>query len=409
MSDLARMLSVVFAKQSSATVFDAASIGTAFSLEPESCEVMPRDTVRLERNLVRGDNQEYASVIGPKALDPIAMTLLMRGVSGNTGTSAFASATTTEIGQLLDCIIAAAVDPSGAGSTATAGATPNLTMTSGANYANGDGVLFATSTGTWAREIVSGGGTSTLVLDRAYTGTVSNPTTILRGAHWLLTPATSMKTHGFIRAKGEHWERSYAGCMSSLDLDFSEGQVVKASMSWQPTDWTDTTVGTAFSAPTAGSHIVNIGATFMIGDTAFLLKGAKLTLGYTISPRTTVVGPNGIQGYVVTREQPVLTGSLYVGSNSSFGEINDSSGTPRINSLTQTTNDSGTAITAGTAAATYDISLQVGTAGSQAMYLRMPAAEFSGKVAQDNGVEVINFSAKATRPSSGSALRLFLY
>lgn len=400
------MKRVQFAKQSTT---DFVTIGTPIFLETEACDVEPRDTTRLERNLYRGDNQEFSSVVGPKALDPIAMTLLLRGVSGNTGTTAFASATTTEIGQLLDCILGAAVDPSGTGSTATADSTPDLTMTSGTNYADGDGVLFATDTGTWAREIVSGGGTSTLTLDRAFTGNVTNPTTILRGAHWSVSNSSSMHTHAAIRGYGELWERTYVGCMSNLELDFTEGQIVKAMMSWIPTDWSDTTVATSFSAPTAGSHIVNIGGTFNIGDSVFLLKGAKLNLGMTIVPRTTVGGPNGVQGYMVTRVQPTLTGTFYVGSNSSFGEINDSTGTPRLNSLTQTANDSGTAITAGTAAATYDIALQVGTAGTQALYLRMPAAEFSGRVQQDNGLDVFNFTAKATRPPSGSPLRVFLF
>ncbi len=405
MSGLLRMSTVRVGKQSATTDVSTTAPGTLVFLEPEQCDTYGRDTERIDRDLYRGDNQEHASIRGIKKLDPIAMTLLMKGVAGNTGTTAFTSLTATEHGHMFESIFGSAVtDPSGTGSTATAGTTPNLTMTSGTNYANGGGIAFVTSTGTYCREIVSGGATSTLVLDRAYTGTITNPTTILRGATSTLQSSTSMHTPLYIDGEGEWGRRTYGGCYSSLDMDFTEGQPIKMMMSWQPTDWTaPAKANPSFSQASAGSYIVNIGGYFWIGDSLFLLKGAKLTLGYTIVPRPTINGANGVQGYVITRKKPVLSGTLYVGSSASFGELADLSGTPTLQSL------QGLDVTAGTSPTTRDIALQVGSAGTQAFYLRIPAAEFSGQFAQENGVDVFNFSAKATRPSSGSMLRMHVY
>lgn len=407
MSDLSRMLLVQAAKHTSSTAFAASEIGTLFFLECEAIDALPRDTVRIERNLYRGDNKEYASIRGPKSLDPISMTIPVRGVSGNTGTAAFASATTTELGQLFESVFgAAATDPSGSGESATGGtgSSSQVTLASGANYANNGGILFANTDGTvFARQIVSGGGTGTLTLDRDFTGTAAT-STVVRGARYTVTSSTSMHTPMFFRVEGENHRRDYVACYSSLDLDFTEGQAVKASFSWMPTDWSDNAeANPSFSAPTAGSYIVNIGGLFYIGDSAFLLKDAKLSLGCEYVPRTTITGANGIHGHICVRKRPVLTGRMYLGTNASFGEIADSSGTPSLNSMQALD------VAAGVAPTTRDISLQVGSLGSQAMYVRIPAAEFSARVVDDGGVEMIEFSARATRPSSGNLLDLFLF
>jgi hypothetical protein len=406
MSGIQRMQTVRVGKQSTTDVSTTAP-GTLVFLQPESVEGVGADTTRIERNLMRGDNMEYASVRGPKSLDAIAITHLLKGVSGNTGTAAFASLTTTEDGHMWESIFGAAVsDPSGVGNTATAGAggANTLTMTAGTNYDDGRGVLFTTSTGTWAREIVSGGTTADLVLDRVTTGVLTNPTTILRGAKSVLASSTSMHTALYIDVEGEWGRRTFGGCYSSMDLNFTEGQAVKVSTSWMPTDWAaPAKANPSFSAATAGGEIVNVGSTFWIGDSAFLLKGAKLSLGYTIVPRTTIAGANGVHGYVITRKAPVLTGTLYVGSNASFGELADLSGTPTLQSLQALDADPGEVPT------TRDIALQVGTQGTAAIYCRIPAAEFTGTFGQENGADVFSFSARATRPASGSMLRLHRY
>lgn len=414
MSDLSRVMTVKAAKHSSTTTYATADVGTAYFLDFDSCDAMPRDTDRIERNLGSGDNMEFASIRGAKKLDPIGMTIAARGVSGNTGTAAFASATTTELGQLLDCVIGAATDPSGAGEAATGGtgSSSQLTFTAGTNYAGGGGVLFANTGGqVFARQIVSGGGTTTVTLDRGFTGTAA-AANVVRGARYTLSSSTSMHTHLQLDAEGSNWRRVYDGCMSGLDIDFAEGQPVKFNFSWLPTDWTDSAEANgAYSAATAGSYIVNLGGLFYIGDEAFLLKDAKLSLGYTIVPRVATSGTNGVYGYVVTRKAPVLTGKLYVGTNETFGELSDSGTTPDLNTFQGLDQNPGEVIS------TKDISLQVGsggattaaTAGTRTMYVRIPAAEFSGKFANDNGLEVFEFSARATRPASGNMLDLFLF
>jgi hypothetical protein len=409
---LSRILSVRFGLHSSATDFTATP-GTLPFLEPKTAELMPRDRVRYERDLHRDDNMDHAEAIGPKGLDALVIEGEVRGFAANAG-GALDPETATEIGLMLDAIAgAASTDPSGAATTTTGGtgSTPNVTVDSGTNVANGVGLLFQTDGDPVIREVVSGGGTGTLVLDRDYSGTVTNGGTLCRSAYWTFLPATSRHTHGYIRAEGEDWRRDYNGCMSGLTLSGEDGQPVMYRTSWQPTSWADTAeANPSFTAPSAGALVSCVNAGLWVGDDKLLIKGFELDFGHTIVPRSTMNGTDGVHGYLVTRKSPVLRCRLYHGTAGlSFGEVADSTGNLSINKIQGITSSADAALSVGQVASTYDIALQVGNFATGALYVRMPAATLRGRVVNDNGLEMIELECRARRPSSGAPVRLHLF
>lgn len=413
MTDINRVQLVQYGNHSSTTDLSAVP-GSLVSLDCEEADVLPRDVNRLERNLYRDDNAEYADVIAEKGLDELSLGLLLRGVANNTG-GALVANTATEVGRMMESMMgAAATDPTNTGTTITAdtGALGTLTVTAGTNYANGVGILFMDGNGEYiARELVSGGGTTTLTLDRNHVdGAPGSDNIPYRSVYWTLAPSVSMHTHGFIRARGANWERSYFGCAGSLRLSMKEKEAVKFQTKWRPTNWTDTTVAAAYSAPSAGDYVMGLNSKMYIGSDAVLLKGCDIDLGYTIAPRETASSANGLLGYMVTRKQPVIEGSLYFGvAGLSFGEIADSTGNISLNKIQGLTASAGTALAAGQVESTYDVGIQFGAGPGRTLYVRCPAASFRGRLVVENGIEMCKFSLRPRRPSSGSMMRIHLF
>lgn len=409
---ITRMTSVQFAKHSDASSYGASAIGSLYFLEPFEADVYPRDRVRLERRLNRPSNHPLAEVLGPKSLDALAISLYVRGFSANTG-GALDAQTETEAGQVLDVISGGtSTDPSGTATTTTGGtgSSGTLTVTSGTNIANGVGVLFQTDGDPVVREVVSGGGTGTLTLDRDFSGTVTNGGVLARSAYWTFDPAVSRHTHGFIRAEGEDWRRDYAGCLSGGTISVAEGERAVLSTSWLPTTWADNAeANPSFTAPTAGAYVMGVNCGLWIGDDKLLIKNAELDFGHTIVARATANGSDGVFGYVVTEKMPVLRCRAYHGTTGlTFGEIADSTGNFSMNKAQGLTSSAGSATSAGQVASTYDIAWQVGNIATGCMYVRMPAATVRGRVVDDNGIECVDLEIHATSPSSGSPMRLHL-
>lgn len=414
MGDLVRMHITQIGLHSSATDFSGAPTFTA--IEPTLAGIMPMDTERNERDLERGDNGDYASAVGVKMLDEIVVDILARGSSGNTG-GAVAALTATEIGILFEAIFgAASVDAAGAATTVTGdtGASKLLAVTSDTNLADGGGVLFNVGSDYIAREQVSKAA-NVLTLDRTWVdGAPGSDNVPYKSCHWLVDPTIRQHKHIGIRGVGSNWERTYLGCgIQSVTISGEEGKPVKISTKWKPTDWSDTNVGPSFSAPTAGDYVVSTNSRLFIGDESFMFKKWSIELGYVVRPRETSSGPNAMNGYLVTRKSPSFKGTCYFGTGgagpTNFGEIADSSGNISLNKIQGLTNSAGTAITPGKVASTYDCALQIGNAPGACMYFRIPATELSGKMENDNGVEVIAFTGKARRPATGSMMRVHVY
>lgn len=417
MSYLDRMQHIKVGLHSSHTDLTAVP-GTLLSVEMlEGSDILPREHERIERNLARGDNQEYPAILGIRGLDDLAIPTYLRGIATNDG-AALDAQTESEVGLLLDSLMGASTDKGGSATTITGdtGSTGTLTVTSGASLLDGGGCLFEDGSGTKvAREIVSGGGTGTLTLDRDHADGAPGADNIPYGScYWTMAPATHEHTPLFIRGMFHGSERSYFGCFGDATIEIREKQPVRLVSRWRPNNWTDTTVGSTFAAPTAGDYIMGINCRLNVKsagfDGALLVKSATLNFGYTMQVRETLSGANGQAGWIVTRKAPTIECMLYPGANGlTFGELADSSGAMNANMLQGVLDSAAAATDIGDVESTWDVGLQVDNRPGACMYVRMPAASMRGRVVNEGGVEMIRATITARRPSAGSPLRLHLF
>jgi hypothetical protein len=415
MTDIQRMMHVQAGVASSAT--DLTTVPTMSSIEVIEASVHPRDTMRLDRDLMRGDNMRHASLIGPKNLDEINLSMLMRGVSTNDG-GALDPEDDTELGELFTSIFGVAgIAQSGAATTISGdtGASSILALTSGTNHLAGGGELFMDGNGDYiAREIVSVN-SNDLTLDRTWTdGAPGSDAVPYRSVYWTLPAGTVQHLPTWIRGISTNWERTYAACTcTGCTIEVPEGGPVRVNTRWAPNDWSDTAVAPSFSAQTAGDYVVGLNSALYVGNSKLLVRNASLDLGLTAVPRTTINGTNGIHGHLVTRKEPVLNATIYFGgSGLTFGEVVDTGGGATdfdLNKIVGLENAAGTTLQKGQASATYDVALQVGAGPGRTMYVRIPAAEIRGRMEVDNGIEVVRLQIIATRPSAGTMLRLHCF
>lgn len=401
MSNVTRILELKFGKHASAADWVTAP-STLRVIQPESAAILPRDTRRLERNLYSPDNRRFNAVIGPQVLDSVAVTQLMRGVAANSDGGAFTVQTSMEQADMLDVIFgtAAAAIVGAAPTVAAAGHTTSTLVVVGTTIADGDMILFPTSLGAVAREVVSGGGTTTLTLDRTYVGTPTTGGTVVRGARWNLDPTVHDIVHGGFSAEGEDWLQTILGCAcESFDLSFAEGEIVRMSTSWLPTSFAPGVDGAlSFTAPTFGSEIVAVNAGLWIGNDKRLMQGMAFSMKNALRPRTTSQGANGQLGYIRRNNDDVsLSAALYMGADSgSIGELTYDGTAPAFRDLTESNT-------------TRDVAIQIGLSAGAAMYLRMPAADVRMSAVENDGIMMAQMTCMATKPTSGSALRLAIF
>lgn len=407
MSDSVNLVDLKFGLHASTS--DLTSTPTAVTIHPlaKPTGLLRRSRTRIDRMHSRLDGRRLPHAWGAKDLAPFTVEQEFRGVSGNTGAS-MTFQTAMEQGYILDSLFGADAAASTGATTPTVSSSwsgTTVTLAGGAaSIANGDMIALQANDGTYqVREVVSGGASITLTVDRAMTGTPQTSSTVYRLARWNHSASTTAHKHGYFRAEFESHRTDFFGCApSSFEIDFVDGSPLVFRHTWMPNDWSDVAeANPSYTAPTAGGLITG-NLIFSIGSTAFLLRDAKLTVDNGIVQRKTGSGPNGVQGGVAAdKRQVLLTGSLYLGDNAlSLNEIVDDSGTPALGIFT------GDSAVAGDLAGTYDLAIQAGTAIGQICYLRIPAAAFSGKVVEKDGLLCVDFEAYATAPSSGSSLRL---
>ncbi len=401
-AEIDRILDLRFGKHSSAASFTATP-GTLRRLNPETCDFRPKDHRRLERVLKSADNKRFSGVIGPSDLSAHQLSMMLRGTS-SPGGAAFTPQSTMDCADVLDVVVgSASPGPVGVACTAVAagsdGATKTLVL-SGTSYANGDMLLFSTDVGVFLREVVSGGGTTTVVLDRIFTGTVVNGGAVARAARWNHDPTVHDHVHGGFSVEAENWKQLVLGCMAeSMEITFAEGEVAMLTTSWLPTVLTPDVDGSlSFTAPTAGQEIVCVNGAFWIGDVQYLTENMVLRWNNRLRPRRTPQGANGVLGYVVVEQDDVsLSGRIYAGSNSgSLGEMQYDAGTPSFRDLTEGNT-------------TRDIAFQIGTVAGAALYVRIPAADIRATAVESDGLTMWEVQAMATRPSSGSNCRIGIF
>lgn len=406
MTDVSRLVSLTYGINAAAQTIGTAP-GTFSPLLPRSTPTsfFPRSRAVIERPLANTDGRRLARIQGVKNVAELALPLEFKGINNNTGIGVTTNwESSMEQGNLLASLFGgvAALTTTGAAPTVSSGTGTSLTVSSNV-IANNDIILFTTSVGNEVRQVASGGGTTTLTLDRAMVGTASAGTTVIRAARYTMATATTVHLPVWFDAEGENWRRRYSDCQpSSMVLNIPNAGLVEADFSFMPNDYIDNaeTPTPSFVAPTSGSPVVSGGSAFFIGSNAFMLRNARLTVNVGMAMRETTTGANGIRGGVATDKSNImLEGELYVGDNNggganSIGELVDDGGTPTLDSILGTDAATGAGIT------TLDIMLAVGTVAGAAMYIRIPAADVRSEGVTEGGpFAVLPFQAMATGPS----------
>lgn len=407
MTDVSRLVNLTYGLNAAAQTIGTAPAAFA-TLLPRStpASLFPRSRAAIERPLANVDGRRLPRVMGVKGIGEIALPLEFKGIDSNTGagvTSAGGWELKMEQGNLLASLFGgtAATTTVGAAPTVSSGSGTSLTVSSSV-IANSDIILITTSVGTEIRQVASGGGTTTLTLDRALLGTATAATSVIRAARYTMATATTIHTPVWFNVEGENWRRRYSDCQpSSLTLNIPNAGLVEADFAFLPNDYDDQAeANPAFAAPTAGSPVVAGGSSFFIGSTAFMLRNARLTVNVGMVMRETTTGINGVRGGVATDKSGImLEGELYVGDNNggganSIGELVDDSGTPTLDSILGTDAATGASIT------TLDLCMSVGTVAGAAFYIRIPAADVRSEGVREGGpFAVLPFQAMATGAS----------
>ncbi len=394
MADIGRLLSLTAGLNASLNLFDSAP-GSFLPLLPRSSvpSLLPRGRTPIERPIVTVDGRRLPRIHGARDIGAIEMPLEFKGANNNTGGAVATWEDKLEAGVLLASLF-------GAVATATVGAAPTVAGGSGTALtasstalANLDIVLVPTSAGGEIRQVVSGGGTTSLVLNAALVGTPTNAATIIRLGRYAHSPSTTNHKHVWFNAEWENARRRYRDCApSAFSLTIPNTGLVEFDSTWMPNDYDDTAeANPAFVSPTAGSPIVSGGNTFIVAAKSLMLRSAKLTVGLGLAMRETSTGANGVKGGVCADKTAVmLEGECYVGDDvGTIGELVDDSGTPSLDDILGTDAALGAAIT------TRDVMLQVGTVPGACMFIRLPEADIRGQVVEGGAFNVLKFSAMA--------------
>lgn len=393
MSSLSRIRLVKSGLHATNVQWEADTSVSYINLEPVGDISLDGLTVGKNADLsLRNDGEMAAATLGVKSTK-IAIPLRVRGINGNTG-GAVNGTTSTEIGHLLNALCGADVS-NGTGSTVGVGSTSTtLTVASGAGFTVGQAVMFSNGTENIIREIVSKS-TNVLTLCRAYTGTATG--TVYASATWVVQPAAINPKHIALDIEGDGDRYKLLGMMGGFSFGFpAQGGVVTMNLDLEGTHWTRESTGLTFTAPTVGSAIPAIDASFYVGATEYDLKDAAFQLEVTKQKREHYAGINGFTGFDVIDRKAKFNGKLRAGALT--GEV----GVSLLDTLRGAT--------------TQDVLLQVGRTAGAAMAIRFPNFDFAGdsvKRVIDNGREAIDFNGVGARSGNqanvAGACRIHLF
>lgn len=376
MTDLIRLKSVQVGLHSSPA--DVSSFpGTLVPLQPRerAATVLPRGRTEIVRDLVTSDGRAVAAAFGGKDLADITLPLETKGVNANDGSAVADWEAKLDIGVILESFFGAAA-PATTGSAPTASGTAGTTLTASTNVVqNNEVVIFANTAGdVFMRRVLSGGGTTSLVLDRAFTGTATG--TIRRAAVYTPSFGKAHHTHVGVDVEGtqddgSEWHQRFIGCaVSALRFGIPDTGLVTLDVTLKPTDFDQPAADEpAYAEPTAGAPIA-APALFYDGANAYDATGLTFVADNGTVMRPTAAGPNGVKGGVhANKRGAVLEGRLMLGDGSTVtGELPFRSGSPDLIELMGTDTDAGVVRT------TRDLFLQVGKSNGRIMGVWLPAA-----------------------------------
>lgn len=389
--------------------FGIHSSASDFTTMPSTAVVLPRSFVptllpRARLPISRGampavDGRRQAQLRGAKDLKAIEVPMFFRGVNSNTGAAVAAWEAKLEQGTMLQSLFGA-VAPATTGAAPTASGTAGSVLTSSSTVlANNDVVFFTTSTGNWVRRILSGGGTTSLTLNQAFTGTPSG--TIIRLGVYTMNPALTHHVHGAFDAEqlvdGTGLQRrQFLGCApSKATLKIPAVGNLEFNTTWMPSDIALASPATpTYADPTAGDHISASGYEFRLGSTTLNLLGdATLTIDNSVEMRSTGAGINGVLGGLCGAGEgkvAMFEATVYVGATTPGNELQDATGTPSVRDLL------GVSDAVGKIASTQDLMLGIATAAGALMGIFMPAADIVAEEVQSGSFNALKLTAYGT-------------
>jgi hypothetical protein len=399
MTDVARLSVSRFGIHASATDFSAAPTPVTVRLTDDGASFLPRQRSVLPRALRSLSGRRYAHVRGAQDVADITANMEFRGIDSNSGGAVSNWEAKMEQGDMLASLFGAVAPAttSTAPVVAAGGHTPasGILAVTGTNTANGQVVGFTTSLGFEVGRIASGGGTTTLTLDRPYNGTPTTAATVFRAAVYTVADGVTHHIHGAWDLEGEDWRRRYLGCAPmSMSLSIPNTGLLGFTSVWAPTTWEDVAeLNPAHTEPTAGSPIVADVVRLYLDDTPLIARDIAVSYSCATTVRTAATRTNGRLGGVCgTGDGKTFTVefSVYIGSGALSGELSDGSTTPDLNALL------GDDDAAGDLAATRGISLQVGSEAGAALYIHMPEADCSVTTQHVDGLTVARVVATGT-------------
>jgi hypothetical protein len=398
MTDVPRLASLRCGIHSSTADYTTAP-GTLRPLELRGPDVpgglFPRSRAEIDRPLVKADGSRVPFVWGAKNIGAQPIPLEFRGVNNNDGSAVADWEAKLEAGFLLQSFFGA-VAPATVGAAPTASGVAGLVLTASTNVIlNNELILFTTTTGVFARRVISGGGTTSLTLDRAFTGTPSGP--VRRAARYTMSPGVTEHTPVFLDAEGTTiggtaWRQQLFGCFpQSMVITMPDTGLVQLDMTFLPNDWAQPAAAApGVLVPTAGAPVMASSMAFYDGADLLDISSAKLTVNIGGVMKPSASGPNGVKGGVAANKRDImLEGDLYLGGLPGEKRF-ATGGTPLANA------DTGGALAAGTVATTRSLLLQCGLVAGGTLALWLPEAAVISTIVPNGDFLVERFVARAT-------------
>lgn len=362
--------------------------------------LMPRRLSEISRNDIASlDGRGFVHLYGPLDLADFAPVTEFKGVNNNTGAAVAAADWAAKMEQadlltsLFGSLPVATVDAAPT-VNATGHSTTTLT-TAGTAPVVDDFLLFQTSAGPVIRQVQSVAG-QIATFDRAYAGTPTTGSTVIRAARWRWDP--SVRNHIHMGAKVEVVGSMLATFLGlapvSCSLAVPTGGKLAATWSFSPSD----VDGFAAAAtptptpPTAGAPIVGLNAVVMIGAERFFADNIQINVNTGNEPRTTPASENGVAGGIQgeKRGNGLQVTFTIRNETNSRGGVERNTGTETIRTLF------GDALGAGSLSTSRDALVVIGRSAGAALALRLPTADLQASMATLGGTQAVAVTLTAT-------------
>lgn len=364
--------------------------------------LMPRKLQDISRNNIAAlDGRGFSHLYGPLDLADVVPVLEWKGVNTNDGAGVAGAAwhNKLEQGELITSMLGGLpVTTTGAVPTVAASGHSTTTLVFvGTAPVVGEMILFQTSLGPRIRTVVSVV-TLTATFDRAYTGTPTASSNIIRACRWDWAPGVANHTHVGFRAELPDVQADFVGCAPvSMALAVPTSGRLTSTFTFSPTDVDGfkPTSAPATTYPAAGNPLVGINAELWIGSESFVVDSLSLNVATGNEPRTSPSSENGRLGGIAADKRGGFTLTASIRNEpQARGGIERNTGTETLRTIM------GDVLGPGAVSAERDVLLVIGRAAGAAMAVRLPNAAASVVTAAVGSVAGITATFTATRNAS---------